>query len=97
MEIIRVTINPDKSIYYSGFKGSFLTLADSCMRKKSLPGLYQGDLIRHAVINERGLVLSLKSDLAENDIIEIMDIALKNTGTFPVQENNAEFSVFLEK
>jgi hypothetical protein len=97
MEIIRVVICSDKSNYYSGFKGSFDTLADSCLRKKSLPGLYQKDLIRQAAVDDRGLVLSLKTGLTDDDIAEIMDVALKNTGTFPAQEKIAEFSVFVEK
>lgn len=98
MEVIRVVFCSDKSaIYYSGFKGSFDTLADSCMRKKSLPGLYRSDLINQAEVNDSGLIISLKPGLTENEVVEIMDIALKNTGTFPAPESNTGFSVFVEK
>jgi 4-hydroxybutyryl-CoA dehydratase / vinylacetyl-CoA-Delta-isomerase len=32
VEIIRATISPEISVYYSGFNGSYTTLADNCMR-----------------------------------------------------------------
>lgn len=95
-EIIRVTISSEISVYYSGFKGSYATLADSCLRKNTLPGLYEKGIISHAVVNNQGLLLGLKAGLSENEIIEIMDIALKNTGTFPTVDDQAEFNVIVE-
>lgn len=97
MEVIRVVINTDKSVYYSGFSGSFVTLADSCLRKKVLPGLYMEGLLIRAEVNDHELTLSLKTGLTENEVIEIMDVALKNTGTFPAWDDNAGYNVFVEK
>jgi hypothetical protein len=95
VEIIRVRIGSEISLYYSGFKGSYATFADSCIRKKALPGLYQPGLISHAEDKGIEMSLTLKAGLKEDDVIEFMDIALKNTGTFPSADKTEEFTIFV--
>jgi hypothetical protein len=93
LEIISVKIGKNVGRSYKGFGGTFVSLVDCCTRKKALPGLYEEGLITGAELKEKVLLLSLSEQRLEDEISDIMDIALRNLGAFPSSEGKAGFFV----
>ena len=93
LEIISVKIGENVGRSYQSFGGTFVSLVDCCTRKRALPGLYEEGLITGAELKERALLLSLSGERRETEVLDIMDIALRNLGAFPSSEGKAGFFV----
>ena len=92
-EIISVKIGENVYRSYKGFGGTFVSLVDCCTRKRALPGLYEEGLIVGSELKDKVLLLSLSGESPETEVLDIMDIALRNLGTFPSSEGKANFFV----
>jgi hypothetical protein len=92
-EIIKVKIGKTLSRNYAGYKGTFATLAFNSMEKKALPGLYEEGLVIGAERKDKTLSLKLSGNRPDDALMEIMDIALRNTSAFPRQGGRAHFSI----
>lgn len=97
LEVITVKVGGNPIQNYEGFGGTFASLADSCIRKKVLPGVFKEGIIADVELKKNNLLLSLSGEYVDDIIIDFMDIALKNTGAFPVPEGTARFSVEVKK
>lgn len=97
LEIITVKIGEELRKNYEGFGGTFATLADSCMRKKILPGVYEEGITVDAEVKDKILFLSLSGDSVNSRVVDLLDIALKNSGAFPVSGGQAHFQVEVRK
>lgn len=92
-DVISVHIGSEDPVVYRGLGGTFASFADSCLRKRILPGFHQKGLIAEAEPKESGLVLCLSGRRSETRLREIMDIALINTGAYPSGGGEAGFSI----
>jgi hypothetical protein len=92
-EIISVKIGENVYSSYKGFGGTFVSLVDCCTRKRALPGLYEEGLIVGSELKDKVLLLSLSGQRREDEVSNIMGIALRNLGAFPSSEGKAGFFV----
>lgn len=92
-EIISVKIGKTLNRNYTGYMGTFATLAFNSMEKKVLPGLYEKGLVVGAERKERTLSLKLSGNRPDDALMEIMDIALRNASAFPREGGRARFSI----
>jgi hypothetical protein len=92
-DVVSVHIGTEDPVVYRGLGGTFASFADSCLRKRVLPGFHQKGLIAEAEPKESGLVLCLSGKRSEKRLREIMDIALVNTGAYPSRGGKAGFSI----
>ena len=90
VEIIAVSIDGKAYGNYEGLAGTFASLADSCLRMKTLPGFYREDLIIEAELKGRSLRLFLPGKQTQAELMEIMNTALLNIVAFPCTEGKAE-------
>ena len=97
LEVITVKVGSNPIQNYEGFGGTFAILADSCMRKKVLPGVFKEGIIANVELKKNNLLLSLSGEYVDDAIVDFMDIALKNSGAFPVPKGTAKFSVEVRK
>ena len=97
LEVITVMVGGNPIQNYEGFGGTFASLADSCIRKKVLPGVFEEGIIANVELKNNNLLLSLSGEYVDDTIIDFMDIALKNTGAFPVQKGTASFLVEVKR
>ncbi|PKM75946.1 MAG: hypothetical protein CVU90_14920 [Firmicutes bacterium HGW-Firmicutes-15] len=70
---------------YGGLGGTFATLADSCLRKKALPGFYDSGMIKTAEFRENKLFLVLSGRRTDADLMYALDVAIRNVGAFPFE------------
>lgn len=96
LEIISVKTGENFGRSYKGFGGTFASLVDCCIRKKALPGLYEEGLITGAELKDNSLLLCLSGERREPEVLDIMDIALRNLGAFPSFEVKTGFFVEVE-
>jgi hypothetical protein len=97
LEIITVKIGSTISNTYEGFAGTFASLADSCLRKKVLPGVYEKNLELTAELKDGTLFLSLSEGYSDETVISLMATALKNVGGYPASGGEARYSVEVKK
>jgi len=90
-----ITVKAGKlSRNYKGYKGTFAALVYNCIHKKSLPGLfYEKDLVADAERKDNSLSLTLSGNRSEQTLMDIMDKALENSSAFPVETDEANFSI----
>jgi hypothetical protein len=93
LEVISVKIGKGTPVTYKGLGGTFASFMDSCLRKQTLPGFHEKDLIAEAEPKEAGIVLRLSGKRSETKLKEVMDIALLNTGAYPDKGGKAEFFI----
>lgn len=93
LEVISVKIGSKPPATYKGLGGTFACFSDSCLRKQALPGFHEKGLIAEAAPTGAGLVLYLSGKHSEKKLKEVMDIALLNTGAYPVEEGEAKYLI----
>lgn len=96
VETIAVKIGGKIKGTYRGLAGTFAGFADSCLRRKELPGFCLEDLILEAERQDRNLLLRLKGKRTPKKIMEIMDISLANMVAFPGAPGEAECFIEVE-
>jgi hypothetical protein len=82
LEIILIK-TPQLEGTYAGLGGTFATLADGCLRKKTLPGFYDATLIKTAEFRGNKLFLVLSGKRTDADLMSALDVAIRNVGAFP--------------
>ncbi|HVO65402.1 MAG TPA: hypothetical protein VMT12_02875 [Syntrophales bacterium] len=82
LEIIAVKIGNKVLRNYEGLAGTFASLAYCCLDKKILPGFHEAGIIAEAELKDDGLTLVLAGKRTDNELMEIMDIAMPNIGAF---------------
>ena len=93
MEIIGVKIGGRVYGTYQGLGGTFATFVDCCLRKKALPGFNEKGLIAEAELKNKTLSLRLSGKRTQDELMEVMDIALQNIGAYPDKGGNAAFFI----
>lgn len=93
LEIITVQIGSKVKATYKGLGGTFASFKDSCLRKQTLPGFHEKDLIARAEPKEGGIVLHLSGTHSETKLQEIIDIALLNSGAYPDKRGKGKFII----
>ncbi len=93
VEIIAVSIDGEAGGAYQGLAGTFAGLADSCLRKKMLPGFYQKGLLGAAELKDGRLHVRLAGRRSAEKLAEILDIALLNMVAFPCTGGKAEYFI----
>lgn len=78
---------------YQGLGGTFATFADCCLRKKTLAGFHEKDLISAAAVKGRSLSVTLSGNHPQPKLKEMMDIALQNVGAYPHEGVDTAFSI----
>lgn len=78
---------------YQGLGGTFATFVDCCLRKKTLAGFHQKDLIAGAAVKDKTLSLTLSGNHTRPKLTEMMDIALQNVGAYPHKVVDTAFSI----
>ena len=78
---------------YQGLGGTFATFVDCCLRKKTLAGFHQKDLIAGAAVKDKTLSLTLSGNHTRPKLKEMMDIALQNVGAYPHEGVVTAFSI----
>lgn len=96
LEIIELKVGAEPSRFFSGFGGSFATLLDSCQRKKTLPGLYEENLITDFERDGSVLNLILSGIRTNQEISRIMDMALENISTFLCSGGEVDYQVVVK-
>ena len=93
LEVIAVKIGNNIRGAYKGLGGTFASFVDSCLRKEALPGFYEKGLIAEAELKNKTLSLRLSGKRTQDELMEIMDIALQNIGAYPDKGGNATFFI----
>jgi hypothetical protein len=93
LEVIAVKIESSIRGTYKGLGGTFASFVDSCLRKKALPGFYEKGLIAEAKRKDKNLSLCLSGKRPEEELMEVMEIALHNIGAYPDKGGNADFFI----
>ena len=93
LEVIAVTIGNSIRGAYKGLGGTFASFVDSCLRKEALPGFYEKGLIAEAELKDKNLSLCLSGKRPENELMEVMEIALHNIGAYQDKGGNAAFFI----
>ena len=93
LEIIAVKIGNRSPRNYEGLAGTFASFVYSCLDKKVVPGFHEAGLIEEAELEDGGLMLILSGNYTENELIEVMDIAMPNIGAFPGAEARAKYVI----
>ncbi|HWP95680.1 MAG TPA: hypothetical protein VN426_02440 [Syntrophomonadaceae bacterium] len=75
---------------YAGLGGTFATLVDGCLRKNILPGFYENGMIKRAELKDNKLVLVLSEKKTDADLLSLLDVAIRNVGGFPSQNQAAD-------
>ena len=92
-EVIRITAGKLKR-NYKGYKGTFAALVYNCVQKRALPGFcYEEGLVAGAKRDESNLSVTFSGNRSEKDIMEMMDVALRNMSAFPAEGGRARFSI----
>jgi hypothetical protein len=66
---------------------------DCCLRKKALPGFHEKGIIAEAELKNKTLSLRLSGKRTQDELMEVMDIALQNIGAYPDKGDNAAFFI----
>jgi hypothetical protein len=66
---------------------------DCCLRKKALPGFHEKGIIAEAELKNKTLSLRLSGKRTQDELMEVMDIALQNIGAYPDKGGNATFFI----
>jgi hypothetical protein len=66
---------------------------DCCLRKKALPGFHEKGIIAEAELKNKTLSLRLSGKRTQDELMEVMDIALQNIGAYPDKGGNAAFFI----
>ena len=93
LEIIAVKIGNRIRGTYKGLGGTFASFVDSCLRKEALPGFYEKGLIAEAELKDKNLSLCLSGKRPEDELMEVIDIALHNIGAYSDKGGNAAFFI----
>jgi len=93
LEIIGVIIGGRVYGTYQGLGGTFATFMDCCLRKKALPGFHEKGIIAEAELKNKTLSLRLSGKRTQDELMEVMDIALQNIGAYPDKGGNAAFFI----
>jgi hypothetical protein len=93
LEIIAVKIGNRSSRNYGGLAGTFASFVYCCLDKKVIPGFHDTGLIKKADLEDGGLMLILSGKYTENELMEVMDIAMPNIGAFPVATARAKYVI----
>ena len=93
LEIIGVKIGGRVYGTYQGLGGTFATFMDCCLRKKALPGFHEKGIIAEAELKNKTLSLRLSGKRTQDELMEVMDIALQNIGAYPDKGGNAAFFI----
>jgi len=93
LEIIGVKIGGRVYGTYQGLGGTFATFVDCCLRKKALPGFNKKGIIAEADLKNKTLSQRLSGKRTQDELMEIMDIALQNIGAYPDKGGNATFFI----
>ena len=93
LEIIGVKIGDRVYGTYQGLGGAFATFMDCCLRKKALPGFHEKGIIAEAELKNKTLSLRLSGKRTQDELMEVMDIALQNIGAYPDKGGNAAFFI----
>jgi hypothetical protein len=93
LEIIGVKIGNRVYGTYQGLGGTFATFVDCCLRKKALPGFHEKGIIAEAERKDKNLSLCLSGKRPEDELTEVMDMALQNIGAYPDKGGNAAFFI----
>lgn len=96
LDVIGLRIGGKPLAIYKGLGGTFDSFMDSCLRKQVLPGFHETGLIAEAEPKEAGIFLRLSGKHSKKKLKEIMDIALLNTGAYPVEEIAAGYFIEVE-
>lgn len=95
-EIINIKISGKTVAIRWGFGGTFAFFADSCLRKRMLPGFHEPGLVADVLPEGTRLQLRLSGRRSEDELREIMDIALMNTGAYEVEDAEAQYFIEVE-
>lgn len=90
LEIIAVRIENEVRGTYEGLGGTFASFVYCCLDKKVIPGFHEAGLIWEAELKDGILLLVLLGQYTASELMEIMDIALLNTGALPKAGATAE-------
>ena len=93
LEIIAVKIGNRSPRNYEGLAGTFASFAYCCLEKKMMPGFHEAGLIEKADLEDGGLMLILSGKYTENELMEVMDIAMPNIGAFPGAVARAKYVI----
>ena len=93
LEIIGVKIGDRVYETYPGLGGTFATFVDCCLRKRALPGFHEKGIIADAELKNKTLSLRLSGKRTQDELMEVMDIALQNIGAYPDKGGNAAFFI----
>jgi hypothetical protein len=93
VEIIALSIDDKDCGAYRGLAGTFAGFADSCLRKKMLPGFYQKGLLGAAEMKDGRLQVRISGRRSAEKIAEVMDVALLNMVAFPCTGGKAEYFI----
>jgi len=92
-EIIKVRAGK-LSRNYKAYKGTFFTMVYNCMEKKALPGFYfEETLVLGAEQKDKTLWVTISGSRCSGDLMDIMDIALRNSSAFPSGGGKAQFTI----
>ena len=93
LECIAVKIGNKVIGTFEGLGGTFASFVYCCLDKKVIPGFHDEGFIAEAELKDGGLLLVLSGRHTENELMEIMDIALLNIGAFPGAEAKVAYVI----
>jgi hypothetical protein len=93
VEVIAVSIDDKDCGAYQGLAGTFAGFADSCLRKKMLPGFYQKGLLGAAEMMDGRLQVRISGRRSLDKITEIVNVSLLNMVAFPCTGGKAEYFI----
>jgi hypothetical protein len=93
MEMIEVKIGKSVRNVYTGLEGTFASIVECCLRKKTMPGFHEKGIIAKAELKGTCLTMVLAGKRTQGKMAEIMDIAMPNIGAYPDAGDRAAFFI----